>query len=485
MSINTIRSSFYPDETHIDDGLLFNITLSVDIYSDIRYDGKISFTTNGNISTSINNISIILLLKFIKDNDGLISSVELYDENKCSVTIEDIKLDMYFDKQFLEFLIEILHDPIVNLIKSYSNTIVCESLQPVIKEYGSLLFTTIGNYIRPYINGSSSIDIPIDSSKMEDLRKSQIIDLINFLLTNLTSGDTPFNINSLINRFSRDTGILDYQDIIKLLEISPDMSFKIPVNFLNANGTINFLLKDFILSGLNTWKDFTILNPVSPFVLDTHTALDMLDVNLTFQLNVSLNGLVDNGNIELSETTYFHMNMENNSMDFLLQYAAEKGVGLNYSISQCTDPSCLLKLASINGTGFKKIEFNTSINEVDFESAEAPLEEETQKTINTIGGFFVQNYKSKIPVFLNGFINEFGRSYLNSLIRQKLKTSNCNTFKEVSYKQVGLTTTTIGIGFALLVLIVLTLLTIIVNNLRDRIEEDELLHSTCLIQNLY
>lgn len=96
--------------------------------------------------------------------------------------------------------------------------------------------------------------------------------MINFLLTNFKNSDTPFNINSLINKFSRDTDVLDYHDIKNQFEISPDMSFNILLDIFNSKGTIKFALKDFIWVVLNTWKDSSILNPVSPFVLDTQNS---------------------------------------------------------------------------------------------------------------------------------------------------------------------------------------------------------------------
>lgn len=95
--------------------------------------------------------------------------------------------------------------------------------------------------------------------------------MINFLLTNYKNSDTPFNINSLINKLSRDTDVLDYHDIKNQFEISPDMSFNILLDIFNSKGTIKFTLKDFILGGF-AWKDFSILNHVSTFVLDTQNS---------------------------------------------------------------------------------------------------------------------------------------------------------------------------------------------------------------------
>lgn len=466
ITIATLYTSFYPDATQINDGLLINVTLSAYLRSDLDYEGFIK--TNGNISATITQINIQLPMKFIKDDDGLITDIDIYDQKKCKVTIDNIHVDMYFDNTFLDRLIKILIGPVVDIIKSNAQKIVCQTIQPTIKKYGSEFFTKIANYIRPYIDGPSSIEIPINSAKMTDLRGSQVIDLINFLLTNLTTGTTPLNLNSLVNRFSKETGIFDYQDMASLFSLPPELTFEIPVNVNDINATIKFALKSLVLSGLNTWKNFTILAPISPFVLDTTTSLDSLGINSTFQINITISGLVDTADVELSETAFFHMNMENNTLDFQLQYATEKGTGKNYTISQCTDPTCLLKLASPDGTGFKIFSINTSIGMIDLGMAEASIEEEIQETINTVCDFFIHNYRQQIPMLMNFLLNDLGRTYLNSAINDTLRTSECGTFEEEPYHEFGVTLTIIAVALSAVVLLALCVMTVVVIRIREK-----------------
>ncbi|KAK8895817.1 hypothetical protein M9Y10_013702 [Tritrichomonas musculus] len=470
MSITTMNASFYPNEDKIDDGLLLNVTLSANIGSDFHFKG-VFINLLGNFSVSASNVNIQLPLKFIKDSDGLISNISLYDDKKCFVAVDNIAVNITTDSPILDPLIKLLTDVIISIVKSQATSLVCNSIKPALSEYGSAFFAKLNGYIRPYINGSSPIDIPIDPEKMSDLRESQVIDLLRFVLSNLTTSEGLLNINNLVNRFSRDTGIFDYQDIADLFGLSPHLSFDIPVNNENVNSTIKFTLIDLVLSNLNTWKDFSFLNPISPFVLDTHTSLEKFGINLTFEINVSIEGLVDTGEVELSETAFLHMDMENNSMDFLLQYAAEKGIGLNYTTAQCYDPSCLIKLASPEGTGFKMFEFDTSFGLIDLEAAEATIEEYIQKTINTLCDFFIFNYRNQIPVFLNGFINEFGTSFINSAINDTLRTTECENIQDPPYTPFSVLMTWVGFGFFVFGCIVLCSLTAIAHYLRKRKEQ--------------
>lgn len=445
ISMKTIHASFYPDESKIDDGLLLEVTLSANVESDFNLTGL--FQMNGNFSVLVEETYIELPLKFIKDQDGLISNVSFYDDNMCKISIDEFDVDIYSNSPFFDGLFELLHSFIDGLIKSNAQTIICNLLKPFIKNNGSNLFGSIAYYIKPYINGSTPIDIPIDSEKMSNLKKSQVVDLLRFVLTNLTTGDGPLNLNNLIDRFSDNTGILDYQKIADFLDFPSELTFDIPIINDDINSTIYFTLKNLVLSDLNTWNDLSIIEPISPFVLDTRTSLKNLGINITFEINVSTNGAADTGDVMLSETAFLHLDMKNNSMDFQLQFASEKGAGLNYSTAQCIDLNCLLKLASPEGTGFKMFEFNTSIGSINFESAESSREEEIQETINTILDFFISNYRDQIPVFLNGFLNEFGTNFINQKINQTLINTECDDIKDPDYQPLSIKMTIVALIF--------------------------------------
>ncbi|KAK8882627.1 hypothetical protein M9Y10_045269 [Tritrichomonas musculus] len=465
ISFKAINASFYPNEYKIEDGILFNVTLSASLVSDLKLTGLLPI--NGNFSVAVSEVCIKLPLKFIKDSYGLISNVTIYDD-KCSVTINNIDLDLHLDSLIIDDIFKLLHDFIITLIKNNAGTIICNSIKPKIKQYGSNLFGFIAENIRPYFNGSTPIDIPIDSEKMSNLKQSQIIDLLRFVLTNLTNSDGPLNLNNLINRFSDDTGIFDYYDFANYLGLPLQLSFEIPIENDDFNSTIYFTIKDIILSNLNTWKDLTIIDPISPFVLDTHTSLENLGINLTFEINASMEGVVDSGKVDLSETAFICLDMQNNSMDFQLQFATEKGAGLNYSTAQCIDLDCLMKLASPEGTGFKKFEFNTSIGDIEFGSPEDSLEESIQAMINTIFDFFISNYREQIPVFLNGFINEFGTNYINQAIKNTLRNTTCDDIKDPLYHPFGTFVTIIALGFWFISSFFLVALILIVKYLKNK-----------------
>ncbi|KAK8866719.1 hypothetical protein M9Y10_009686 [Tritrichomonas musculus] len=446
MSISKIYTSFYPHEDKIEDGLKIDLNITASLTSDLLLSGF--FNIGGDISVTASSIYLSFAFKFIKDPiNNLITNVSFYNDDSCSVKIGDLKLDMNFDSKIAQSVFDILHSFIIREIKSLAPNLICNSVKPLIKEKGSQLFQFVGDIIRPYLNGSHPIDIPINPDIMADLRKSQLIDLIRFVLTNLTNQDGPINLNNLVNRFSDGTGIFTYHDIANLFGLSPTLAFNIPISSSDLNANITLGIEDFVLSDLNTWSDFIIFEPISEYVLDSRTLLNKFGFNVTFTINVSAKGEVQS--LDLTERAFLHAYVENSSLDFMLQYATIQGTGQNYTSAQCTDVNCILKLASEEGTGVKMLQLNTSIGEFDLEDAEGTHEEYVQEFINTIIKFFIYNYRNQIPVFFNGFINEYGIYYMNNMINTTLRTTDCQPLQDPPYQPINILVSWISLGMLL------------------------------------
>lgn len=465
IEISNLSVSYYPDDKQIDDGLLFNIDVSANCYANVNVSSL--WSTNGNLTANATDIDISMAFRFTKDENGLITNISIYDDSKCSVIINDLALEIHLNGAF-EQLLEIIKPLIEKALKEMAGTLVCTNFETIVKEQGSDFFSSLAELITPYLNGSIPINIPIDPEKMSDLRTSQVIDLMRYILTNLTSADGPLNLNLVFNKLSENTGVFDYQDIAKLIGLPTNLDFEIPIENSELNTTLNFTLKDVVISGLNTWTDFTIIEPISPFVLDTHTGLGQFGINVSFLINVSLDGIIETGGTDLSETASLYFYMENNTLDLQFQIAHENNVGINYTHAQCMDLDCLISLGSPEGTGVRMLELNTTLGQIGIEAASGHLEKELQESINTIIKFFIFNYKRQIPVFLNGFISMYGTTFLNNKINETFQNTECNYIPNVPYEPFNKLTSLIGLCFFIFGCLLVIILNIIVTQQKKK-----------------
>lgn len=465
ISISKIDGYYYPDKSQIEDGLGFDIDISATIKGDVQiplFDTKLNFTAMAT------NVDADLALQFVKDSDGLISAVSIYNDDACKIQINDFDIQIKFDSSAEQWIYDLVKGLIDKIIKDYAGGWICSGIKSPIAESGSAIFEYIGDAIRPYINGTTPIDIPIDSDEMSDLQSNQLIDLLRFVLTNLTSSDGPLNLNRLFNKFSKDTGVFDYQSIAELFGLPPTLQFDIPIENDNMNATIGFTLENLILSGLNTWNDFTIFDPISPFIVDTHTGLQQFEINASFGLNISASGMVESGNVDLTETAILHLYLENSTLDARFQIAHEKDYGLNFTSMQIIDPNCLISLFSPYGTGMTMLELNTTIKELQMEAASGSLEESIQHTLNTMMQFFIYNYKRQIPVFITSFIQEYGTSYINNQITEVLSSNFCEYIPEPDYCDYNLLVSMIAVGITVVGTSVILILLATVHYMRKK-----------------
>lgn len=330
---------------------------------------------------------------------------------------------------------------------------VCNNLQDLLGDEITSGFQQANDIIRPYLNYTKPIDIPIGPN-MTDLRKSDLIDVARFILSNFTGTNGPLNLNSLFNRFTNGTGLADLQSILAYFNYSQPLFFSVPIDDLKAR--INLSIIDLHLSGLNTWDDFTIFDPIGPYILDTHTGMKEFGFNLTFQVNVSSNGsMITTGDAYLSETADFDITLSNNKMDLKLQVASPEGAGVNFTNAQSMDLQCLETLVSSEGTGITYLLFNTSITHLSLEAQTHEMEMKIREFVNSIVKFFIDNYRPIIPTFVTGFVNNFGTVKLNELLDQQLANATCENVHDSQYEDFTLWTTAVAGGGSLLLIFII------------------------------
>ncbi|EAX89982.1 hypothetical protein TVAG_124530 [Trichomonas vaginalis G3] len=455
MDLSYLDSEFYPDPHIVQNGLEFEFDLQASSDFTLVISTGSTKLVNAAIHATITEVDAQIGLDFIKDEFGLIKAV-ISPEDRCSIKMNSIKLEAHFSSAIEQKIFDLLDGFIENQLKQRIGPIVCTQTHDLIGTEITQAFESANKIIRPYLNGTSPIVIPIDPD-MSDLRKSDIVDVLRLVLTNFTGTNGPLNLNALVNRFTNGMGKINLAQILNYFNSTKPLEISAPIP--NLNTTLNLTLLDLNLSGLNTWQDFTILEPESEYILDTHTGMDALGINLTFMINVSFNGTtISTGDSYLSEIGDLDLYITKNKMMMKAQIAHKKDYGLNWTDPQCINLGCIESLLSPHGTGLTYLFFNTSIDSLSIEAGTGDMEAEIRKFINNIVKFFVDNYRPILPTFVTSFVNSYGTSKLNALITEELSKADCKYIAEDPYKDFVLWTTVTAASGALAISLIIFLI---------------------------
>ena len=464
ISLDELKATFYPNPDKIEDGIKIMATFGASFQGNIHLD-RTAVHQGANFSGTATGVNFSIVLNFVKNSDGFIETV-VAPSDQCSASIDDLTASIHADSTFWDLIINVLEPIIVSLLKSEIQPLLCDTLPNIIGDEFTIMFSSVNQVIYNYLNDTSPIHIDIGEG-MSDLRKSILIDFARFLLTNFTGIDGPLSVNTIINKISNNTGILSLSEVMNYFSVTTPISFSGFVETLNA--TFNMTLIDLNVSGLNTWKDFTFIEPISEYILDTHTSMDTLGVNLTFEINVSADGsVVTTGDVYLTEQADLYIMLDNNSMDFQMQLAAPSMMGMNYTDPMCLDVGCLLSLASPDGTGMTLIDFNTSLQYLALEAGKQDMELEIRTFINNVIKLFISSYRNVIPPFLNGFLNQYGVYYVNSLVNQTLNEAECNYSPNYPYSDITIWTTVLAFSLVIVFTLLIYILMKIAESLRKK-----------------
>ena len=465
IDIDSIKASFYPNPDIVEDGIVIEAKVQADVTGELTVKKIIGIPMNqhGTFEADAKGVAIKIGLKFHKGDNGLIDSVVVID-GQCSASIDDLQLTIHGD--FLIKIVEALKGLIISYLKSNIGSIICSNIKDALGDEMTTLFAEANEIILPYLNNTEPIKIPIGEG-MTDLTTSPIVDVMRYLLTNFIGIDGPLNLNALINRFTKNTGEFQLSSVLGYFNVSLPIEFSVPIDSLNA--TLNMSLNDVNLSHLNTWNDFTFVDPIDSYTLDTHTSLQKLAINVSFGVNVSVKGdMITTGDTYLTEEADLDMYMENSTMDFQMQIASPVGQGLNYTDNQCTNPDCLESLFSPYGTGVTKLGLDTRISELDLEADSQSMELEIRTFINNIVKLFVDNYSPIIPKLLNGVINTYGVKAANQALNATLLNASCEYIPNDPYPEFVAWTTLTAVGTGCAILLIIYLLMIIADTLREK-----------------
>jgi len=434
ITIGSLGGQWYPNaEANTSNAIRVDVTgVGVDIWSKFRVDWGI-IHVNGEMTAVVTSTSLALAIQLNKGTDGL---VELVRAPYCNLglTIKDAKITT--SSGALDLIANVIIDLFKGMIADTIEDLACSEVPKLIESNVTALFHTINDFIRPYMNTTYPRNIPI-AGAMSDLRESALIDCARFIFNTFTGTEGPLNFNRVINLFTNGTGIIRLSDWY-----NESIVFTIPIADLGAEITIGLL--DLNLTQLNTWDYIDILIPVSEVKVNGHTGLEHLGINITFFVNVTVNGSTISASEYLYESADFHIHVSNNEMWGQLQIASFTGLAAQYSNVMCTNISCIVSLLSADSTALTHLVFNTTIDLLKMLSAGGTLEADVHQTLDIVLALFLDNYKFAIPPLLNGIVGGPGTDLVNGIFYDFISGYSCTHVDDPVVSEVEVTATTLS-----------------------------------------
>ena len=373
---------------------------------------------------------------------GLVSEVVTSGFN---IDLDNIEIDLELDigDLFRNIVISILKS-VLSLIKT---SVIEKNLIETMNTQFGQLFQKANNII---LNGvePKPLNIDIKEQDRSDLKKSPIISAVTFLLNNLTCNDGPLSLNNLVNIITYDTGIIQLHEFY-------NKSIHFEFNITNKNnsslGNFDVGLEDLNISGLNTWKNFTPLEPFNKILLHSYTDLEDLTINVSFSLKIKLDNssnLVEDENI-LYEKAYLRTNLVNNTLKAFVQLPVNGKKSLQYSNKQCLNLDCVADLADSNGTGVTALSLNETFTYILLEvDQQGGLEEYLVDMIDKLVELFITSFDDKICLFINALLNTTLIDLTNKKINNYLYSASCPALSDPDDSEINASMTSAAFIFA-------------------------------------
>ena len=386
---------------------------------------------------NVSNLNIKLPFFLERDPEtGLVVSV---DTSGFNIDLDSANIAVDIDIILKDILIGVLK-LVLKLIKT--SIIEKKLIETMNKELGEL-FQKINDII---LNGvvPKELNITIKEPDRADLKKSPIISAVGYLLSNLTGANGPLSLNNIANIITNDTGI------VKLHEFY-NKSILFDFNITGQNnvslGNFEIGIEDLNISGLNTWKNFTALEPCDKLLLTTYTDLVNLTINLTFSLKITLDNtsqIVKNETI-LYELANLRTNLVNNTLKGLLQLPVNNKKAKEYSDKECLNLECMVDLADSNGTGVTALSLNETFTYIRLDVVQqGGLEEDVDETIDNLVELFITSFDDKISLLINALLNTTVINLANSELNKYLYSTSCPGIPDVQESELSASITTLA-----------------------------------------
>jgi hypothetical protein len=215
-----------------------------------------------------------------------------------------------------------------------------------------------------------------------------------------------------------------------------------------SSGNFEFTLDDLNISGLNTWKEFSALEPYDPLQLFTHTNLGNLTINVSFSLRVKLDNDSNLVNEEaiLFEKAQLRTNLQNNKLNAMIQFPFNNKRSKEYTNQECLNLDCVIDLVDSNGTGITALSLNETFHYLTLEiKGGEDLEEDLSDAVEKLADLFISGFNNEIGLLINGLLNTSVINFANKKLNEFLYPKNCPGIPEPDDSQVDATITSISV----------------------------------------
>ena len=409
--------------------------------------------TERNFEAYVSKLSMKLPLYLIKDPEtGLVKEV---DTNGLDIDFDNLEIELNLEIGDLmkDILLAVLKEVLVSLKTEVIEKTVIDLLN---NEIGNL-FQMANNII---LNGAepNKLNITINEPDISNLKNSSLISAIYYLLNKLTGIEGPLNINTLINAVTNDTGVIRLHDFY-------NKSINFEINLIDKSnvsiGNIDIGLEDLNISELNTWKNFTALEPFNKLLLYSYSNLNNLTLNISFSIKLRLDeasNLVTNETI-LYEKILLRTNLVNNTLKAMIQLPINKKKALHYTNKECLNLECMVDLADSNGTGITALSLNETFTYILFDLNEQNgLEYDISDALNKLIDLFIKGFGNKINLFVNGLLNKTAIDLINKEINNYLYEESCPGISDPDDSEIDKTITPIAFcsAFGLFCILIFT-----------------------------
>ena len=387
----------------------------------------------------ISSLTVKLPFYLVKNESGLVTEV---DTSGFTIDIENAQIELELDTS------EMMRNLVVGILKAVLELIKTNIIEKnIIQTLNTKLSEMFQNVNDIILNGvyPEELNITIEESERADLRYSPIMGSLAYLLTNLTGINGKLSLNNLVNIFTYDTGIVRLKD---LYEKEIHFEFNLTDENNTSSGNFEFTLDDPNISGLNTWKEFSALEPYDPLQLFTHTNLGNLTINVSFSLRVKLDNDSNLVNEEaiLFEKAQLRTNLQNNKLNAMIQFPFNNKRSKEYTNQECLNLDCVIDLVDSNGTGITALSLNETFRYLTLEiKGGEDLEEDLSDAVEKLADLFISGFNNEIGLLINGLLNTSVINFANKKLNEFLYPKNCPGIPEPDDSQVDATITSISV----------------------------------------
>eukprot|EP01088_Endostelium_zonatum_P017357 TRINITY_DN5082_c0_g1_i1.p1 TRINITY_DN5082_c0_g1~~TRINITY_DN5082_c0_g1_i1.p1 ORF type:complete len:1107 (-),score=186.33 TRINITY_DN5082_c0_g1_i1:147-3467(-) len=395
-------------------------------------DDEIDLHWEGTLRVTVGSSDGSAEVSLTKDEDtGLVSNASL---PSCRLNIVVPPHAIIIDNG-TDPIPEYLLDPLLSLIarelEPLIDSIACYQMQQAVSKNVTQHLQQINAVILPFLKPLPPYPAPPlpQNQTYYKWTENDFVEFTSYLLSEFIGSDGPLGVNKIANQNSNGTGWFSVSDVSAWISSMPflkpyNISFPISIPVLD-DGFVDLSVLSFNVTGLNTWRDISILTPastVNDYSIQSFTDLERLTINVSFSLNVT--SKFDTH--WLYEEFYIYTNLSDLTFNSTFQIALQtfENPDFNSKFKGFMDFNMeLLKncfLENIYDFNLTQFSFNMSTNEITINPIPGDkdtIESRFDKFLSNTFYYFTENYRPAVTGFFNAFLAEKLRLTVNEKVK--------------------------------------------------------------------